>query len=245
MLLPWKLLLLVLLVELKLLPMLPIHQQQVMVMAVFVGDNGVTWTYVQARDDQGYEANGTGLMLRRLSSGSKVTSSTISGGIGNFTCSLVKAYTGSGNRQVELFINGVSKGTSIAWDNTNVQVFTIENINIAGDVSVEIRNITEKQVVIDDISWTCYSTLSTEEFTQNLFSIYPNPTVNNNVTIHLNDTNEIKSVEFYNTLGQLIISVTDPTIKDHKIEVENIPSGIYLVKIKNNTAFSTKRLIVN
>ncbi|MEX1383122.1 endonuclease, partial [Lutibacter sp.] len=66
----------------------------------FTGDNGVTWTYVQSRDDEGYSITGTGLMLRRSSDNSKVTSSTVSSGIGDFTCSLLKGFTGAGNRQV-------------------------------------------------------------------------------------------------------------------------------------------------
>lgn len=123
----------------------------------FVGDNGVTWTYVASRDEDSYGITGKGIMLRRLSDESKVTSSSVSGGIGNFTCSLKKGFTGAGNRQVELFVNGVSQGTSIAWDNNSVQTFTVSNINISGNVIIEIRNIKSYQVVVDDISWTCYS----------------------------------------------------------------------------------------
>ncbi|MDD4218520.1 MAG: choice-of-anchor D domain-containing protein, partial [Bacteroidales bacterium] len=121
------------------------------------GDNSVTWTYVASRDEATYGITEKGIMLRRSSDNSKVTSSTVTGGIGSFTCSLRKAFTGAGNRQVELDVNGTSKGTSIAWDNTTVQTFTVNNINIEGDVIVEIRNITSNQVIIDDISWTCYS----------------------------------------------------------------------------------------
>lgn len=128
----------------------------------FTGDNGVTWTYVASRDDEGYEITGKGLMLRRLSDNSKVTSSAVSNGIGEFTCSLRKGFTGAGNRQVALYINGVFKGNSIAWDNTSVQTFTVSGINISGNIIVEIRNITSYQVVIDDISWTCYASSDTE-----------------------------------------------------------------------------------
>jgi len=126
----------------------------------FIGDNSVTWTYIQSRDDEGYVITGTGLMLRNTSS--KLTSSTVTGGIGDFTCSLKKAFTGTGNRQVELFINGASYGTSIAWDNTTVQTFTVPNINITGGIIVEIRNTTAYQVVIDDLSWTCYASPDTQ-----------------------------------------------------------------------------------
>jgi len=127
----------------------------------FTGDNGVTWTYVESRDESTYGITGKGIMLRRLSDGSKVTSSSVAGGIGDFTCSLRKAFTAAGNRQVELFVNGVSKGTSLAWDNTSVQTFTVTGINITGPVVVEIRNITGNQVIVDDISWTCKAQCTT------------------------------------------------------------------------------------
>jgi endonuclease I len=127
----------------------------------FTGDNSLTWTYVEARDDEGYEITGTGLMLRNTSS--KVTSGTVSGGIGDFTMSLKKGFTGSGNRQVSLYVNNVLEGTSISWDNTITQTFAVTGIDVAGDVVIEIRNATGSQVILDDISWTCYSGASAQE----------------------------------------------------------------------------------
>ena len=63
----------------------------------FLGNDGITWTYIASRD----EANTAGvtvpgLMLRRVSDGSKVTSSTITGGIGDFSVKLYKGFTGGG-----------------------------------------------------------------------------------------------------------------------------------------------------
>ncbi|MBA6152114.1 choice-of-anchor D domain-containing protein [Gelidibacter maritimus] len=129
---------------------------------VFLGDNGLTWTYVQSRNEGGFPITGSGLMLRRISDQSRITSSSVPNGIGSFSCRLLKGFTGSGNRQVELFVNGISQGTSITWDNTTVQTFTVNAINITGDVIIEIRNITPYQVVIDDISWTAASTVTVD-----------------------------------------------------------------------------------
>ena len=123
----------------------------------FTGDNGVTWTYTQSRDDATYQITGTGLLLRRLSDNSKVVSSSVSGGIANFSCKLLKGFTGAGNRQVALYVNNIFQANSTAWDNSSVQTFTVNDINITGSVVVEIRNITANQVVVDDISWTCYT----------------------------------------------------------------------------------------
>lgn len=137
----------------------------------YVGDNGVTWTYVHSRNDAGFQIIDEGILLRRVSDGSRITSASVPNGIGNFTCQLLKGFTGSGNRQVELFINGVSQGTSMAWDNDTVQTFTVNAINIIGNVSIEIKNITDHQVVIDNISWTASSTTTVDycnlEFPQN------------------------------------------------------------------------------
>ena len=121
----------------------------------FIGNDGVVWNYENVRNESSYPITAEGLILRNETS--KITSSAVIGGIGDFTCSLLKGFTGAGDRQVELFINGVSKGTSIAWDTTNVQTFKVLNIDITGDVIIEIRNISGKQLVIDDVSWTCYT----------------------------------------------------------------------------------------
>ena len=124
----------------------------------FNGVSGITWSYIKSRNANN-DGNSSGivlpaLMLRRVSDGSKITSSTISGGVGNFSVKLYKGFTGGGDRQVELFVNGVSQGTSTAFDNYDEQVFSVPNINITGDIIIEIVNLTAKQVIIDDITWT-------------------------------------------------------------------------------------------
>jgi hypothetical protein len=131
----------------------------------YVGDDGVTWYYVQSRDDAGYPIDNKGILMRRSSDNSRVYSASIPGGIGSFTCELRKGFTGSGNRQVELFINGVSQGTSATFGNfsgadTNIYTFEVTGINISGNVEIRVDNITAKQVVIDNISWTPYPALS-------------------------------------------------------------------------------------
>lgn len=127
----------------------------------FVGNNGITWNYVASRDAN-EDANGSGialpaLMLRRIADSSAISSSPISGGIGDFSVKLYKGFTGAGDRQVELFVNGVSKGLSTPFDDYNMHLFEITGINITGNISIEIKNSTSRQVIVDDISWTAYA----------------------------------------------------------------------------------------
>lgn len=131
----------------------------------FTGNNSITWSYVASRNENA-DANGAGidgnaLMLRRVSSDSKITSNSISGGIGDFSVKLYKGFTGGGDRQVELFINGVTKGTSTVFDDNIEHIFTINGINVTGDVIIELKNTTSYQIIVDDISWTSYSTTVT------------------------------------------------------------------------------------
>ncbi|MGE4589773.1 MAG: hypothetical protein AB7E34_09400 [Acidaminococcaceae bacterium] len=124
----------------------------------FVGNNGITWNYVASRDgnndDNGSGINLPALMLRRITDNSAVYSNTIAGGIGNFSVKLYKGFTGGGNRQVELFINDISQGTSTTFDDYDEHVFEVNNINVAGDIIIRINNVTSSQVIVDDISWT-------------------------------------------------------------------------------------------
>ncbi|MDD4671936.1 MAG: Ig-like domain-containing protein, partial [Bacteroidales bacterium] len=127
----------------------------------FVGNDGIIWTYVASRDGNG-DANSSGinlpaLMLRSASDNSSITSSTISGGIGNFSVKLYKGFTGGGNREVELFVNGISQGKSTPFDDFNEHLFEVDGINIEGNIVISIKNTTSKQVIIDNITWTGYS----------------------------------------------------------------------------------------
>ncbi len=147
----------------------------------FLGNNGITWSYIESRDEAG-DANAVGidgnaLMLRHSSGNSKITSSTISGGIKDFSVILYKGFTGSGDRQVELFINNVSRGESIRFDDADDKdkyIFEVKNINVEGDFTIEIRNITSKQVIIDNISWSSFAPITWTGLTDNNWNVATN-----------------------------------------------------------------------
>jgi len=72
------------------------------------------------------------------------------------------------------------------------------------------------------------------------FSIYPNPS-NNNITIK-STNNPITQVEIFNVLGQQVSNFDFSDSISENIDISNLDSGMYLVKIN---ALTTKRLIVN
>ena len=128
----------------------------------FIGEYGIEWNYEGARGDlEKYEIDGKGIMFRRSGANSKVYA-TIEGGIGDFSVDLKKAFTTNAKREVELLINGESRGRfELDLSNDGVQRFQVDNINLEGEFTLEIRHVsggsTNAQITVDNITWTSYS----------------------------------------------------------------------------------------
>ncbi len=215
----------------------------------FEGDDGFIWYYYASRDERGYEIDGTGIMLRRSSDNSRIISESVSEGIGDFSCDLKKAFTGRGNRQVELFVNGISYGKSIAWDNTDVQEFKVNGINISGDVSIEIRNVRSKQVIVDNISWTCYAGRTNAQTKLNIpsnnidtVSVYRS---GENHIIRTNQKSKIKSLRIYDLSGRIIFKNHNINHNVYTLSLGKVLSGellIFQIEL-NNQETVTKKVI--
>lgn len=132
----------------------------------FVGNNSITWTYVQVTGEQSYPITNKGILLRRSDTPSSITSSTISGGIGSFSVQMRKAFTSTGDRQVALYVNNNWIANSqtfgaLSGEDATIHTFSVSNINITGDVVIQIRHITgntsNRQLVLDNLTWTAYS----------------------------------------------------------------------------------------
>ncbi|WP_054852538.1 T9SS type A sorting domain-containing protein [Olleya sp. ITB9] len=211
----------------------------------FVGDNGVTWNYVQSRDENG-DSNSSGIdgkaiMLRRQSSSSSISAQSGANGVGAVTMKLYKGFTGSGGRQVELFVNGISQGVSESFDDFTEHIFTVDNINISGDVTIEVVNITSKQVIVDDVTWTeAGETLSTDTFKTTEFSIFPNPSTAGFVNIKTSNNQPI-AVAAYDVLGKQVINTT---VTANRLDVSSLTSGVYILKLTQEGATTTKKLVI-
>ncbi|PTT19428.1 hypothetical protein DBR28_21450, partial [Chryseobacterium sp. HMWF028] len=131
-------------------------------------NNNITWTASDSRTDQ--TINNRAIVVRN----GNLSSSLINGGIKSLTVTTQLKFTGTPGTLI-LEINNVQVGT-IPF-NSNSITTTIENIDIAGDFVLKIVNPnTGQRIAIDDLSWTCYSTLGVNEV-NNMNSqllIYPN-----------------------------------------------------------------------
>jgi len=142
----------------------------------FVGDNGITWSYYHVTGAvagaNNHQINGNGMILRRSEIPSRIVSDPIPNGIGNFSVDMRKAYTSAGDRQVALFVNGNWVADSQIFGSASgadptIHTFAVSGVNISGNVVIEIRNIqggtVNRQLTIDNITWTAYSGGNTVE----------------------------------------------------------------------------------
>ena len=209
----------------------------------FVGNNGIIWTYVASRngnnDDNSSGITLPALMLRDLSHFSSVSSSVISGGIANFSVKLYKGFTGVGNRQVELFINGESQGSSVEFDDLDEHLFSVSNINVEGDFTISLKNTAGKQVIVDDISWNGYIDGNIidnclPEVTE-LFQNYPNPfNPETEITYNIAKGSDVK-IAVFNYKGELVEELVNKFQPAGRYNVKwngsNATSGIYFYKM--------------
>jgi hypothetical protein len=104
-------------------------------------------------------------------------------------------------------------------------------------------SVVEEGAIVDDL--VVRGTLSTEEFTANNFSIYPNPS-SNVFNIKMNQMNSF-DYEVYNISGQLIMQNrgVNPTGNSYPLNMENYAAGVYFLKLTSNNNTVTKKLILN
>lgn len=86
--------------------------------------------------------------------------------------------------------------------------------------------------------------LSTESFVSiENASIYPNPTINNEV--YVSTEIELKSIVLYTINGQIIQEIKNPSKVNDAYKLSDLPKGFYLMQLASENASTTKKLIVN
>lgn len=214
----------------------------------FTGDNGVTWNYVECRDENGDEFSsgivGKAVLLRTTTSPGPGSISANSGanGVGELSMKLYKAFSSTTLRQVDVYVNGTLYGTSPGFDDTAEHIYVITGINKTGNVLIEIKNTKSAQIIVDDVKWSAFgTTLSTPKNQIEGFALYPNPVVNGKFTI-ASKSNVPKQVEIYSLLGKRMI---DKVVKINEvIEVSNLSKGIYILKVEEEGKTAVRKLVI-
>ncbi|WP_432669956.1 T9SS type A sorting domain-containing protein [Flavobacterium sp. SM2513] len=83
------------------------------------------------------------------------------------------------------------------------------------------------------------TTLSTSDFDKNSFTAYPNPVKD---MLNVSFTQNISNVTVYNLLGQQVLSMNMNANKG-QVDMSNLATGTYLVKVNTETAVKTIKVI--
>jgi len=200
----------------------------------WTGDDGGNWEATDARTDQ--TITNRAITIRNGS----ITAPITPGGIGALTVTTKRVFGGSGGT-FNLKVNGNIVGTIPYGDQDVSQTTTIPNINIEDNVSIVIdgNSLTSNRVVFDDLSWTCYTDLGINNYHLNEMTVYPNP-VSDILNIKFNNSIETQ-IEIYNILGKRVLTKT--MNQSQSINVENLNTGIYILKITQGNSSISKKLI--
>lgn len=73
-------------------------------------------------------------------------------------------------------------------------------------------------------------------------SIYPNPTTINKITVQTESVN-LKEVEIFDMLGKRVFNVSFSG-KEREIQLQNLKSGVYIIKIKEDNNSTSRKLVI-
>lgn len=203
----------------------------------WTGDNGGTWSATRARTDQTLDGRALVFDGRTTSAGS-LTTPQIPGGIGSLTATTVRVFSG-GTGNLEIKVNGVKVGDLPYGD--NALTTTIDNINIEGNVTIVIAETTSggDRVAIDNLTWTCYTSLSVSDNLLSQIKTFPNPISGDFYNI---EAKEVLSFQIIDLLGK-VIKTGQVSTSNKAINVSNLNKGLYILKLETNNQSITKKII--
>ncbi len=152
----------------------------------------------------------------------------------NYTYTLDMCFDAAAQTYQDIYFPFFSSGTSsgnIPTFNFTYTVSESENIK-----TLIITSSVNQQAIYSNIN------LSNDSFDKEVFSFYPNPS-EDFIDINLNNafTNNT-TLEIYNEIG--ILHKTETlTATTARIDIKNLPSGIYFVKITTEKGTTVKKLI--
>jgi Secretion system C-terminal sorting domain len=96
-------------------------------------------------------------------------------------------------------------------------------------------------VVVDDCNLKPSNSIINKGIVSNLITIYPNP-ANDKITIEISGKTNESNLAIVNIEGQELITrqITAPKTL---IDISNLPSGVYFVRLTNNKTVSTWKFI--
>ncbi|AUC83718.1 hypothetical protein CW733_10925 [Lacinutrix sp. Bg11-31] len=132
---------------------------------------------------------------------------------------------------VNVSSTSISGGSGIA---TSIDAIAFRQSNSSSDETITIDNV-RVSTVFDDATLSNQNNLEVTNF-----KIYPNPVSNGFVNIKTSN-NATTTVSVYNVLGKQVINTV---LKSDRLNVSNLNAGVYILKLSQNGATTTKKLVI-
>jgi len=179
-----------------------------------------------------------------LSSTPPVTSGTFNVGDDIFVVMSYETTTGNGSAWVNPS-SGDFGGSAPTATLTDVDTNPATNLNkfiLRQDSTGETPFMLFDELRIGT-SWADVTptTLGIDDFKTNNFKIYPNPTSLGFVNI-ASKYSEIINATVFDILGKQVIN---STVTNNKLDVSNLNTGVYIMRLTQNNATVTKKLVIN
>ena len=156
----------------------------------------------------------------------------------------------SGNPLTSLTLGGGGAGRFDGTDTNRSDDFltTLIATNTGGLGCIQVSNVAAANVKVNNGSWqidsgtifstNCAAPLSINDFSlNNSISIFPNPT-DDFIEISLSNGIELDSVEIYDIIGKKVLNSSQ-----NRIDIENLPEGIYILTINTSNGVLSKKII--
>ena len=145
--------------------------------------------------------------------------------------------------QITFLVDGVGFYTynpavkdSSTWP-FDLDQFLLLNVAMGGFAGNPDPNFTQSSMVIDYVR-VYQNELGNDEFVENNLKIYPNPARN---LIHIEGDININQVDIYTLAGKVALSVED---NFENINISNLNSGMYIIKIQTSQGFKSEKIII-
>ncbi len=139
------------------------------------------------------------------------------------------------------------RGPNDGYFDNNGGVWTKYELTVTAPSGVdsfyyEVRSYSNSTTYWDDLSFVKNATASLKNNAIEGFAAYPNPVNNNTFTITSN-SNSKKAFAVFNLLGKQVLSSSFTGVKSD-VDVSNISSGMYILKVTEDGKTATKKLVI-
>jgi len=214
----------------------------------YSGDNGFSWI---TRGLTAYRMNKTNAI--QYSGGvTGIRGVNIPGGIKSFSIQCRHLYTLDQAREISLLINGTEVGKSSLISSKEYE-FTVDNINIDGTFSLELKlNDGSKIVMFDNLTWTpmkpedvvINNSISLNKAIE--LTTYPNPVKSGIITVN-NIEPGMYNTSVYSVTGSLILNylLNIGHESQTSLNVNDLNSGVYFLVMESDDNLYKSRFIVS